>query len=568
MSTRTANSAAGGGLRSRAVEQLSALHAITRASASADSDDDLLRYTAAAARRALQAASVSIERFERDQGLLRVLVNDGELGPDEIPFPDDETYAITEFAALGRLERGTRGVVTDLADPDADPAEVALLLSLGKHSSLQVPILLDGVNWGELYASRNAGVVAFTELDLEFAEAVAAQVAAGIAQGVHARRLQTLLSVDALTGLASRSAVEDRLEAALDGYLRTGRVVSVMVCDLNGLKAVNDERGHAGGDRLLTRVAELLSLAASELPGSLVGRLGGDEFCLVVSGASADEVIAVGGELCRRAALLPAGDGLSCGIASTADPIGHVANPGDLLRLADAAQYCAKRSRAARPVVAGRPLAPEVAAALSSAPLVGRESGRRVADISQGLLTEVLELLDGCRGASPADRLSAVGDAVCREAAASGWWLSAARSEVGVVRSVRFGSTRIAEQSAEAAGTGADLTLFFDVRVTYDLVDYPATAEAMAGGWFAQRTDDPDGDAAEQALLQQGGHTQMVAAGGARGEQRWLLEIYADDVGRSVAELGPCLRLLVTQALADAGEDADEPPERQPAARR
>jgi hypothetical protein len=60
----------------------------------------------------------------------------------------------------------------------------------------------------------------------------------------------------------------------------------------------------------------------------------------------------------------------------------------------------------------------------------------------------------------------------------------------------------------------------------------------------------------------------MVAAGGARGEQRWLLEIYADDVGRSVAELGPCLRLLVTQALADAGEGADEPAERRPAAER
>ena len=568
MSARTVNLASGSGLRARAVEQLSALHAITRASAAADSDDDLLRYTAGAARRALQAASVSIERFEREQGLLRALVNDGELGPDEVPLPDDDTYAISDYAALGRLEQGARGVVTHRNDPDADPAEVALLRSLGKHSALQVPIVLDGAVWGELYASRNADVAAFTESDLEFAEAVAAQVASGIAQGVYARRLEAMVSIDALTGLASRSAVEDRLEAALDGFLQSARVVSVMVCDLNGLKAVNDERGHASGDRLLTRVGELLSLAAAELPGSLVGRLGGDEFCLVVSGCPVDQVLRVGGELCRRAALLPAGQGLSCGIASTADPIGHVGTPGDLLRLADAAQYRAKRSRAARPVVAGRPLDPEVAAALSGPPLTGRDVGRRGADLSLGLLTEVLELLDGCRGASAADRLSAVGDAVCREADAAGWWLSVASATDCVVRSLRFGATRVAEEPAQAAVAADRQARFFDLDVTYDLAEYAATAQAITGGWFAQRVDDPDGDVAERALLQENGYTQMVAAGGVGGRQRWLLEIYADDVGRSVAELGPCLRLLVTQALADAGDGAGEPADAQPAVRR
>jgi hypothetical protein len=261
--------------------------------------------------------------------------------------------------------------------------------------------------------------------------------------------------------------------------------------------------------------------------------------------------------LCRRAALLPAGQGLSCGIASTADPIGHIATPGDLLRLADAAQYRAKRSRASAPVVAGRPLAPEVAAALSATHPTGRDAGRRVADLSLSLFSEVLELLDGCRGASPADRLGAVGDAVCREADAAGWWLSAAHPDDDVVRTMRFGSTRLAEQPVEPAIAAERQARFFDLTVTYAVDEYPASARAMAGGWFAERVDDPDGDPAERALLQLNGYTQMVAAGGVGRHQQWLLEIYADDVGRSVAELGPCLRLLVTQALADAGDGVE-----------
>jgi hypothetical protein len=203
-------------------------------------------------------------------------------------------------------------------------------------------------------------------------------------------------------------------------------------------------------------------------------------------------------------------------------------------------------------------LAPEVAAALSAMQPTGRDAGRRVADLSLSLLSEVLELLDGRRGASPADRLCAVGEAVCREADASGWWLSSAHPDDDVVRTVRFGSTRLADQLVEPAIAAERQARFFDITVTYAVDEYPASARAMAGDWFAQRVDDPDGDPAERALLRLNGYTQMVAAGGAGQQQRWLLEIYADDVGRSLLELGPCLRLLVTQALADAGNDGDE----------
>lgn len=126
------------------------------------------------------------------------------------------------------------------------------------------------------------------------------------------------------------------------------------MCDLNGLKRVNDSLGHAVGDRLLERFGSVLSLCGAMLPGTLAARLGGDEFCLVAVGPDADDVVRAGEELCLRASELELGEGVACGIASTGDPIGEVLSARRLFRLADAAQYRAKALRAVKPVVAGR----------------------------------------------------------------------------------------------------------------------------------------------------------------------------------------------------------------------
>ena len=75
-----------------------------------------------------------------------------------------------------------------------------------------------------------------------------------------------------------------RLDEALERHREDGTVVSLVVCDLNGLKRVNDTLGHAVGDRLLERFGSVLSLCGAMLPGALAARLGGDEFCLLRSG--------------------------------------------------------------------------------------------------------------------------------------------------------------------------------------------------------------------------------------------------------------------------------------------
>ncbi|MFD8870778.1 diguanylate cyclase domain-containing protein [Streptomyces sp. NPDC059590] len=354
--------------------------------AAAHTPREAVRSAAEAARRALGGSFAAVSVWERELGRLRVLVNSGELAVGEEEFPEHESYPVHEFPEITEFlhEQWARGGephawvevaggpgVDPYAGTDAaggprgvlrgvSPGRAAALRRRGRGSCVVAPIVLHGRAWGELYVARRAGGPVFGRADADFATVLAAVTAAGIAQTERLEEARKLAFTDPLTGLGNRRAVDIRLDEALEAHRRDDSVVvSLVMCDLNGLKQVNDTLGHAVGDRLLERFGSVLSLCGAMLPGALAARLGGDEFCLVEVGPSADEVVRVADELCRRAAELELGEGVACGVASTGDPIGPVHSARRLFRLADAAQYRAKAARSAKPVVAGREGGPE-----------------------------------------------------------------------------------------------------------------------------------------------------------------------------------------------------------------
>jgi diguanylate cyclase (GGDEF)-like protein len=85
---------------------------------------------------------------------------------------------------------------------------------------------------------------------------------------------------DPLTGLANRSMLMLCLEEALERSAVDGREVTVLFCDLDGFKAVNDSAGHAAGDVVLREIAERIDRIVRE--GDTVARVGGDEFVVVL----------------------------------------------------------------------------------------------------------------------------------------------------------------------------------------------------------------------------------------------------------------------------------------------
>jgi len=160
-------------------------------------------------------------------------------------------------------------------------------------------------------------------------------------------RLQKEVETDALTGVGNRRAMQKHLERMLaDDTGRPGQPLVALVIDVDRFKPINDRLGHAVGDECLVFLGRILA-------GSLRGhddrafRCGGDEFVVLMSGATADIGIRVGqriGDLYRqmtwshKAAVRPT---LSMGIA-VARP-GQLKDPQDLIRRADAAMYESKR---------------------------------------------------------------------------------------------------------------------------------------------------------------------------------------------------------------------------------
>lgn len=92
--------------------------------------------------------------------------------------------------------------------------------------------------------------------------------------------LQHSVLHDALTGLPNRSLLMDRLEGALLRSEHMNRDVSVLFCDLDGFKRVNDTAGHAVGDQVLIEIAHRMKSVLRS--GDTVGRISGDEFVVIV----------------------------------------------------------------------------------------------------------------------------------------------------------------------------------------------------------------------------------------------------------------------------------------------
>src|SRR4051794_34279774 len=163
--------------------------------------------------------------------------------------------------------------------------------------------------------------------EILMAAAIAALAAGNVLAVRRARRYRLLgaeseraADRDELTGLANRRAF-DRILAEL------GSEAAVILIDLDNFKQVNDRLGHRAGDRLLRDVASELRTRVRE--SDVVARLGGDEFAVVLRGADAAHVGAVGAELSGAVREVAAGLPVEVPVVASVGtaPLGEVRDP-------------------------------------------------------------------------------------------------------------------------------------------------------------------------------------------------------------------------------------------------
>ena len=104
-------------------------------------------------------------------------------------------------------------------------------------------------------------------------------------------QLTILATRDPLTGLVNRRSLFEQFEVAFDHARSSGTPLSCIMCDIDHFKSVNDDFGHPMGDAVLKEVSH--ALAESVREADVIGRFGGEEFCVVLPTAGSDRALRV-----------------------------------------------------------------------------------------------------------------------------------------------------------------------------------------------------------------------------------------------------------------------------------
>jgi len=265
---------------------------------------------------------------------------DNEPSPQK---PDSATVLSAEIIRTGQIL---------LLTPDAGRDSL---------SWLGVPLIAKKGVIGALMVKSYSADVRYTKQDVELLQFVATQIAPVVERKQTEMWLQHIARHDPLTDLPNRDLFHDRLQTSLLWAQRNQTPLALLYLDLDKFKQVNDTLGHPVGDLLLQEVAQRLRQCVRE--SDTVGRIGGDEFLVLLNGIPLPEHALLVAEKIRAALDRPfdlAGHHVhvspSIGVALYPD---HGDDYKQLIRYADEAMYGAKKQGGNRFQLTARPSTPK-----------------------------------------------------------------------------------------------------------------------------------------------------------------------------------------------------------------
>ena len=295
--------------------------------------------------RAMGVDECAISYWDRASGRVELL---GYHPPTR--FEDlDPYFDMSGFPETVRALERQEIVIVDADDPNADPAEVALLRRDGNRTLVMLPLVAKGASIGLVELFARGEFVADPER-LELAQTMANEAAMALENARLYEDARKLADRDPLTGFYNHRFLHERLGEEVVRAQRGRRPLSVLMLDLDDFKLVNDTFGHLFGDRVLTWAAELIrsSLRVSDL----AARYGGDEFAVILPDTDAADAEVVAERILEAFRDRPY-VGEQRGPVPIAASIGRASSPADgrspieLIAAADRALYRVKRLRGA-----------------------------------------------------------------------------------------------------------------------------------------------------------------------------------------------------------------------------
>ncbi|HYY81655.1 MAG TPA: diguanylate cyclase, partial [Actinomycetes bacterium] len=269
------------------------------------------------------------------------------LAEDEV----DEHIPVGLGVAGSVAATGRPVVLASLADGGGRAAEPPAA------TQVSVPLLIQGRILGVLSLYDHEGGTPFTLEDAAALTAFAVQAAVAIENVELHAEAERLSVTDPLTGTWNYRYFERRFEQEIERSRRFGRVLALLMIDLDHFKAINDRHGHQRGDDVLMEFAGRVTASVRDI--DTFARHGGEEFVLILPETSLEGGLAVAEKLRRltRGAPFAARQDdpglaltISIGVASFPQ---HATAPQELLRAADDALYEAKMQGRDRVVAAG-----------------------------------------------------------------------------------------------------------------------------------------------------------------------------------------------------------------------
>jgi diguanylate cyclase (GGDEF)-like protein len=247
-------------------------------------------------------------------------------GPDVSNVADARSSTATSSCA-------PETVMSELGDKD----QIALGLHhlSGGGAVLYEALILDGRSLGILAIGWRDRVRRLPDRTMTLLGMLAAEGALAIDRECLLSKLEYLARRDELTGLLNRRVLGEELARELATAIRHGRLLSVVMLDLDHFKIYNDTHGHQAGDRLLSRAAA--SWVAQLRSTDLIARYGGEEFIVILPDCSLDNAVVTADSLRES---VPGGTTCSAGVAI----LEGVDSAAELIGRADHALYHAKAS--------------------------------------------------------------------------------------------------------------------------------------------------------------------------------------------------------------------------------